>query len=580
MSNITSLSFWKDTGYTEGCLTKPPINASLPTADMVIDTPVAPDKGRLFSELHLKVPYSDLYDMSYLKADYNMNNGEDITVYGWIDSVSVESDTDGFPNTYVRWHIDYWRTYNSIVTYGNGLVTRRPGTLLSVSSGEAHPPQKLSYRYRTVTASYPLTLQENTALDVWWVIARITKPGTITREVTMVTTTGEETTTTVTQTTEPYVVSSKIIAFPIAAAYGGMKVAGGNAPSFSEVYNGKWDEELKVLPENIISAFISPIPPSTVSGDGTSTAFSMSGWVAVQYGSKYIFELNALGFGVTTTSLPIGNITTGDLDEYYITGFDGETIGTIPYGVVAGTYDYRLIYESVSAYIQIRFGATADAREYSHLNGLCFTIPLPTLEVTENSWSSYNMAGTRDRDLESRRIEAEKAAVNGGIQTLTSGVSGALNGALTGAAVGGPIGAVGGAVLGGVSSALTGAISTSLEQKYLTGTYNDSMQAMEDSYHAAQPDGLLMAGAGFDAMLNGQQGINLRVMSVDDYSRTYMVNNADLYGIKVSEPRESCSALIYSGGPIQITNLEVTGAVPVEAKNMIREMFARGVLLK
>lgn len=579
MSNITSLSFWKDTGYTEGCLTNPMINATLPVADITIDTPVTPAKNRLFSELHLSVPYSDLYDMSYLKADYTMNNGEDITVYGWIDSVSVESDSDGFPNTFVRWHIDYWRTYNSQVTYGNGLVTRRPGQLWTTGvSTDVHPPQRLPYRHLRASTTELLTKTENSTFDVWWVLVRITSPGTTTREVTTVTTTGEESTTTVTVTTEPYVISSKVIAFPVASGYGGLKVGDGTAPSFSDVYNGQWDEKLGILPENIISAFISPVPPSNITGNGTATPFTMTGWTPITYGTEKVFELTSLGFGITTGSLA-SPVATGDVDEYYITGFDGETIGALPYGFPVQNYDYRVVYESASAYIQVRFSdgiSTANA----HLNGLCFTVPLPALEVTENSWSSYNIAGTRDRDLESRRIEAEKAAVNGGIQTLTSGVSGALNGALTGAAVGGPIGAVGGALLGGVSSSLTGAISTSLEQRYLTGKYNDSMQAMEDSYHAAQPDGLLMSGAGFDAVLNGQQGIRLRGMQVDAYSLENMRNNVELYGLKVSEPRESCSSLIYSGGPIQITNLEVTGAVPVEAKNMIREMFARGVLLK
>ena len=579
MSTITELSFWKDTGYTEGCITKPTIGKALADPDYTHIPDVNPSKSDLFSQLKLKVPYSDLYDMSYLRAVYTMNNGDDITVYGWIDDVRVESDTIEHPNTVVSWHIDYWRTYNSKVTYGSGLVTRRPGTLWTTGvTTDIHPPQRMPYRHLRASTTRLLTKTENTTFDVWWVLVRITSPGTITREVTLVTTTGEETTTTVTQTTEPYIVTSKVISFPIAVNYGGMKVGSGNAPSFSDVYNGRWDEKLGILPENIISAFISPVPPSTISGDGTGTAFTMSGWTAVTYGNAQVFELSSIGFGITTGSLDSA-VATGDVDEYYITGFDGETVGALPYGFPVQDYDYRVVYESASAYIQLRFSdgfTTGNA----HLNGLCFTIPLPALEVTENSWSSYNIAGTRDRDLESRRIEAEKAAVNGGIQTLTSGVSGALNGGLTGAAVGGPVGAIAGAALGGVTSALTGAISTSLEQRYLTGKYNDSMQAMEDSYHAAQPDGLLMSGAGFDAVLNGQHGINLRGMQVDAYSLENMRNNVDLYGLKVSEPMQSCSSLIYKGGPIQITNLTVTGPVPVQAKNMIREMFANGVDLE
>ena len=121
MTTITSLRLWRDTGYTEGCLEVPSFSDSLPSPDVVLSN-LNPVRDRLFSEVRVPLAYEDIYDMCYLEAVFDMNNGNDVTFYGWIDSVTCTSDTTDRPVSAIRWHIDDWRTFASKAFYGSGMV--------------------------------------------------------------------------------------------------------------------------------------------------------------------------------------------------------------------------------------------------------------------------------------------------------------------------------------------------------------------------------------------------------------------------------------------------------------------------
>ena len=84
-----------------------------------------PAKDKLFSEVRIPMAYEDVYDMCYLQAVFDMNNGDNVTFYGWIDSVTCSSDTAGYPVSVIRWHVDEWRTFASKAHYGSGMVRRR-----------------------------------------------------------------------------------------------------------------------------------------------------------------------------------------------------------------------------------------------------------------------------------------------------------------------------------------------------------------------------------------------------------------------------------------------------------------------
>lgn len=529
MSTITSVSLWKDSGYTEGCTDIPRLGSSLPEADIIYNKDFNPSTAKMFSSIQIKDDYVTLMDMSYIAVNVEMNNSPNITIYGWIDSVTMLSDTAGFPNTQIDWHIDYWRTYASKATYGSGVVMRR--TLLEEDSV---PPQPYSHRYVEATDHTPLTSVSTT----WWVILT----GTYDYQ----TDTGGVTRT----TTKTFPVS-------VSTPDSELGVGSAKAPSLNSLINGTWDEKLGLDPATVFGVFLSPVqaPIGTITQNGSYAWYEVS---------------NLSSITETSASLPTTVMTT-DTDTYYVTGFDGEVVGALPWGFPVKDYKYRLIIESTSAYIQLRFDGISSRPE-----GLCFTLPLIPLELTENSWSSYVYSGQRQTDIESRRIQAEKSAVSGGISAMTSAVSGGLSGAMMGAAVGGPVGAIGGAVLGAGASAVTGIISTVAEQSYLTGTYDSTMQTMLDYQAANQADGLLMAGTGFDVVRFGQHGMYLTHMVTDAYSKAQRDKDIELYGVHVSEPMESCADLIQAGGPLLIEKLVVGGPIPVEAKAFIRTRLSQG----
>ena len=283
---------------------------------------------------------------------------------------------------------------------------------------------------------------------------------------------------------------------------------------------------------------------------------------------------------------------TSDTEFTIVCGFDGETIGMLPWGLEVSGWDYRVVFESVNAYIQIRFFkkswsfTPAESWTGSRPMGLVFTLPLPALEITENSWSSYVYGGARQADIDGRRIEADRQHmeyIRGSTGTFTqSAVHGMMTGGMLGAMLG-PGGAMMGAAVGAGSALISagmGYVGERVYQNYLTGAYDDRMQDMLDTQHAMQADGLLMQGNGFDAVRNGYRGPGVMTMTYDEYSITQWERNIDIYGITVSEPKSSCASLIRAGGPLRIDNLEVTGDIPNPARAYIRDAFRKGVILK
>ena len=260
---------------------------------------------------------------------------------------------------------------------------------------------------------------------------------------------------------------------------------------------------------------------------------------------------------------------TDDTTTYVITGFDGEIVGSLPWGIPVTTLKYRTVLDSNGGYIQIRTDIDG------HANGTCFTIPMIPLEITQNGWSEYAYSGTRQADITQRQTEAEKAresAIVGMASSVTSSVaSSAMLGSL-----GGPVGTLGGALIGGASSVISGTIGAAADYA-VTTKYNDVFQDITDYRMAHQSNGLIMSGTGFDSVRFGNRQIMLVKMVTDTYSQEQRTNDITLYGVHVSEPMESCQPLVTDGGPIQITNVTVKGPIPVEAKQYIRQRLAQGV---
>lgn len=544
MATLT-LSVWRDTGYTEGTLEVPSKTSSLPTPTFTFSN-LHPSRDKLFSESQVPHAYEDLYDCSYVRAVIDMNNGDDVTVYGWIDSVTASSDTPNSPMTIIRWHIDYWRTYLSKATFKGGLVKRRP--LLKDEEGkdiDSYPPQSYPVRYMTVDGT-PVDITR--PQSYWWVLATLS-------------------------TTKFQGDPMISIAFPVSASSPStnitISVNNYHAPSFNDLITGYWIAELGLDPASIYGVFLSPISPNV----------NMSAWGAfgntykpetgteATYGSYMATSLNALSeYSVTG----VADITPSDTENYVITGFDGEVIGSLPWGINVTQWTYRVILDTSSAYIQIRFDGID-----SHAEGLCFTIPLITVPVGANAWSSYVYSGARQADIMQMRAETEKAGLSGLASAGTSALTGAASGAMLGA-IGGPIGVAGGAALGAVTSSGAGLLNTATTYG-VSSKYNDVFQDITDYRMAHQSNGLLMSGTGFDNARFGNSEIKLVKLVPDSYSVDVRAVDIEMYGVHVSEPVTSTQSLINAGGPLQIANLTVTGSIPVEAKQYFRERFAGGV---
>lgn len=559
MSTITAVNIWNDPGFTENCLEVPKKGATLPSPSLVIGGPINPSKGRMFTSIQVKEDYVTLMNATYLAVAVEMNNsdGQIMVFYGWVDSVVLESDTSGYPMTTINWHIDYWRTYIAKAVFGSGMVRRR-----TLKATDAVPPQSYPYRFMTLSDSHNLYGSG----DVWWIIF-------------FYVTSGETS-------------YARWGAFPVdvnndvTTLYVGLD-GPKPVPSMRDVVTGQMEEVLGLNPDSIVSCFLSPIAPGIVVGDGSvNQPFFINNWYGTPAGGEeyFLYSGSDDSFSAQFSYTLPAPITTDDINTYVVTGFNGETIGALPWGIRVDSYTARIIASSTSMAIEVRFfDSTVTAQPdplKAQSEGVTFDIALRTVDVTSNSWSSYVYSGSRQADMDTLRLQAEKEAVSGGISTGTSAVTGALSGAMMGAmagAVGGPVGMLAGALIGGVGSALGGAISTGANYAYNTGRYADEMQSINDYRASHQANSLNVVGGGYDCINNGVHGINLITMTKDDYSVTQRDSDIMLYGVNVSEPMESCQALVDAGGPLQITNLTVTGDMPVEAKQFFRTRFSKGV---
>jgi len=574
---IDRLDVWFDCGYTESGVERPPIGAEMPNPSLTYYQELHPDKGEVFNRLSLKAPFTELMDASYIRVSMRTNNGDDLVIYGWVDSVALRSDTDYYPMTDIYWHVDPWRTWGASAVFKAGTVRRRP------ANGQM-PPQPYPFRYRTAGTSRDLLRMYGNG-NVWWVLMNyVVKSG------------GGE------------VTALAHIFYPIDSSTGGQLWVSGldgetdryPALTYNQTVQGTIEEHLNLSPQAIVSVCISPIPPVDVLGTGTfADPFrfpqGVTGWEAnhpteetdPRYGFFRATTLHGIPKAQVRTMSLYGTMRTDDTKSLAVRTVDGSVIAILPWGMEVSGYDYRIVDNIVSQYIQIRFDGTD-----SYAEGLCVTIPLPLVSVTDNSWSDYVYSGQREYDIQMRNAQSDQQLVNGLASAFGSGAQGysigtlsdsakmqgaigrgvpasAASNSMAGMGMGGKLGA-----LSAVGSILGAAASYGADKLWFNGEY----QKWEDYAAAHQTNNILMAGDGDDYVFNGTP-ISLVEMDIDEYSAQQRASDIALYGCHVTEPMTSCQSLIYAGGPLQITNLTVGGEIPVEAKEYIRTMFSNGVRL-
>ena len=538
-----TVSVWRDCGFTEGTLEVPSKTSSLPTPTFTYELPAIP-RASLFSQMSIKAPYEDLYDCSYLKAVFDMNNGDDVTVYGWIDSVECSSDTANSPMTVINWHIDYWRTYAYKASYGAGVVRRRP------KGSKEIPPQDFRARYYTSTEMKSLFPASNQ----WWIIFTFIQNQTVP----------------LFQTALTYIC---VAAFPVDVARPDFSysVTGTDAfgtdtitrkcPSFNQVVEGFFDEMVGLNPDALSACFLSPIPPDEFTG---SVTLSASGWIVHHPEKSGVLE--ELGYGCLCRvkykktpkyTVERAGTVTDDVDTYAITGFNGELIGTLPWGLNVDSFESRLIIDATAAYIEIRCRGITGTSE-----GCTFNMPLLQVSVTSNSTSSYVFSGARDADIQNRKEQLVMSTFQSLIPIGKGmGEMAALPQAAGGASMK-KVAALASAEAG--MDAVTNGVGAMVSQ------------AGKDRSIANQSQRFVMTGTGWDVVDYGQRP-RLIKMSMDDYSRVNRLMHIDLYGAEVNEADADCDALIAAGGPLRIENLNVGGSIPTEAKDYLRKRFSQGV---
>ena len=540
MAIISDLTMWKDCGFLEGDVRAPKIGATLPAGDYHLQESISPSKARLFSQLQLKVEWTVLREMSYLRAVYELGN-ESITIYGWIDAVTLLSDSEEAPMTAVDWHVDYWRTYNQQMVFRGGRI-RRSG---SSQFPQAIPMLRWEFSENVFSLPRRSDVQSYDGLpsrNYCWVVFSYVNDK-----------------------------SELSIGCFMAGLGGNIMLKGAqsdqgnlNMPNMTFVADGTWATAFGIASSKIKGAWVLNYDFVNTQGKGSDTdpirlpegfwEGNSNTYNNLKYG--WLRE-RTHRFDEIVMNLEDNPVTTGDTVKFALTGVDGETIGELPWGKTVTKLRFRLIASANTCYTQVRTDING------HSEGTCFSIPATVLDMNENAWSDYNYSGQREYDVSAKSLQAREKLTG---SLISTGLSGALMGQAFGGPVGAGIGAVGGLATAGIDYAMN------------EGVFNPASQHLKDELVAKQSDGLIIAGNGLDFIRNGQS-ITLKKMVGNQSSVARRSSLMSEFGYQVDIYEDNCQSVINAGGPLQISNLTIGGTAPIEAKRYAKALFERGVKL-
>ena len=569
-----TVSVWKDCGYTEGAYIVPSQSDTLPSPDFTFTLPSIP-RDTLFSSFNVKHPYTDLYDCSYLRISYDFNNGNDIVLYGWIDNVGCMSDTSDSPNTTVSWHVDLWRTYLDKASFGAGTVTRR-------LPNNDDPPQNYPFKWSTVTDDKQ-SLVSISDSDIYWVFINMTFNKGISGTTTLC---------------WPCNINSSNLRYKIPTTGADMT----SAPSYLQTITGAFDELLGIDPTAIYGVWISPIPPApyVIQTKDGSKVVSMSPWGYYSSDKGGAFQAQRADLfkpDFYPETMVTINAKTADYEQCIITDLDAQPALALPWGVQAMFSYYRIINADVSMYISFRL-ITKDSQTLdAATNGIECTIPLKTLPLTENAKSSYIYSGQQEYDRYQMEIARKQALVN----SVTGGANSAVNNTIMSQigsskteqqgrymvnSEGKPV-PTGNGLMKTTTTTKVGAPQAAIATFGISagmgfidyaaaGYFNDRTMDNTMYYMGMKTASLTLPSSGLDWTLHGRKPMIVK-LRWDQYSIDQRENDLLMYGARVHETHDSCQDIIDAGGPLQINNLNVTGAIPVQAKNYFRRRFSDGV---
>ena len=556
---ISKLKMWKDPKYTRGCLEVPPAGSKkLPAVPDYVSDPgetLRPRKGSTLTSLELPLSFTQLFDMSYLYIEASDGNGS-VKLFGWIDSIQlIATSADAVR---IDWSVDWWRSYSGSVTFGAGRISR-------CSDSTRKRPVSIQPRYRT--ASVEKTIESSDGL--LWVVVSYRKTSSQ-RTILAIPVSPSNVNT-------QYTLNIGHLGVP------GTPMDSGTAPSLMECMSGALPALLGIQSGSIDGAWVSPICPLMGDGydyyiSGTSVNLHYQNYslqkgtnraaiMCIGYNSQ---ELSVLPYKKVTIST--GSIKTNDLVSYAITDCYGNIAGTAPYDIAFTQIDCILDIGNVSAALRVTFntGTGTDGNKTSE--GMTVSVTLPSVPISSSAYSDYVYSGQQDYEMQLKSLQNEQQAVHG----LSGAIGGAVMGAVAGAVLGPAGSAAGGAAAGAAAGGVTGAASAGINYAVDEFIYKDKFQDLENQKYSNQGGNLMIPGDGFGWML---YNIKPKMISLtaDSVFQSELANHVLQEGYPCDSPVSDVSSFITSGGPLQIFNLTITGAVPPVAKRTIKALLEGGI---
>lgn len=555
---ITKLKMWADPGYTRNCPEVPVIGSKkLPAADWASaqDVTFRPSPGSTLTSLKIPLSYSAVFNMSYMYIEASDGYGN-IALFGWIDNITQSSTSS--ESVTINWTVDWWRSYSGDVTFKSGIITKSP------DSTHKRPYRTQPRHWKISSVSL---IRESAATPSLWVY--IPAVWTVKKN-------NED-------------VTTQIITL-IAPVGGSFVIAPGsqtvlNGPSLEFLYGGLIDELVanigsSTVTVSIINVYLAPIAPDDFTFNGTYWQSNVITYAAFTSASGTSIMMGNGPSPVVTMSASISPVMTDDTTRAIITDCDGNEYGTLPYGVQFDSIEGVLDIGGNGGYLNLTFkssalfpqGIAADSlRKASRSMGCGFSIPLPSVPVTENQWSDYMRSGQRDYDITSARIANEQKAINGIESSIQSGIGGGVAGASAG-----PFGAVIGAIGGAAATGIMTGVNYGLGENF-----NKQLQEAKEQMYANQKNGIMLTGNSYNKLyVNNAYYPMLIIETADSVSAGEMTNDITLNGYDTNISG-NLSTIITSAttGPYQIINMTITGSVPPQAKQYIKDKFAQGIRL-
>ena len=550
---------WKDPKYTKGCVEVPPAGSKkLPAPDYTLPATetLRPHKDSTLTQLNLPLSFTATFGMSYLYIEATDGAGS-VSLFGWIDSITQRSTSN--EGITLNWTVDWWRSYSGSVTWGAGIVTK-------CTNGTYKRPYRTQPRYWTTSKDDMTALGEYYGIYMVYILVVETHNGV-----------------------------SKIVRFefPCTLYITSTFIRQGSPGTtystltLEECYNGLVDElltsyyaSLSDYSYEIIGCYASTIIASTWNLLANPWSFQ-TGTVCtgtVNGNQRSMIKVDEIIAKRNVYFSP--SIMTDDMTKYDIVDYQGNLVGTIPYGMavtsihieldigVNGAYERILINSSAASFINEE---TLLSRAGKVL-GLEYTLPCITIPITSNQWSAYLLGGQRDYDITSARIAADQKGVAGLESVFSSGIGGGIAGASAG-----PLGAVGGMLGAAIGQGIMTGVEYGLQQNF-----NDQLQDARDRLYANQQNGIMLTGGSLSwCNMNNTEskpkGAYLIKYTADSTSASEYSQDISLNGYDVNIPASSVSSFISTGGALRIANLTITGSIPPMAKTSIKSQLEAGV---